>query len=155
MENEKEALLASLEAARAQLDHALEKISSQAEIYPSWKVKHLLDHVTGWDELVASAFQVHTLGGTPEKVVHGIDRYNAQSVEERKELTEAQSRQAYADARTALIRAVREMPAERLTLKFHAPWGGSCSVQDAVKIFANHELEHARQIEEGLESPDL
>lgn len=148
MQAETRALIDSLERGRDQLNAVLEKITPEAEIFPSWKRKHFLDHITGWDALVASAFQTHSLGGTPYKILHGIDRYNAQSVEERKALSDEQSRRAYDDARSAVILALQDMPDEKLNLEFHAPWGGSCTVADVVKIFVHHELEHAGQLEE-------
>ena len=147
MDAEKDTMINQLETARAELSQALEKVSPQTEIYPSWKLKHLLDHITGWDVLVASAFRTHAQGGIPEKKrIHGINRFNAQSVTERQELTDEQSRQAFDEARAEIIRILRDMPVDRLDMEFPAPWGGSCTVPIVVKIFANHELEHARQI---------
>jgi len=152
MPSEKEDLIAHLSHARAKLDAALERVSPGAEIYPDWKLKQLLDHITGWDELVAAALQMHARGEQPPLAVkHGIDRYNAASVRTREQLTLEQSRQAYDAARAALIQALSQMPDEKLTHSFRAPWGGKCTVSNMVKIFVSHELEHARQIDESLE----
>jgi hypothetical protein len=151
MAMEKDELIAKMEHARTQLNAALEKVTPQKEIYPTWKIKQLMDHITGWDELVATAFHAHAQGGAPAKVVkHGIDQYNAESVNARKALSYEQSRQAYDASCVTVIQSLREMPFDRLEIKFQAPWGGMCTVSSVVKIFVSHEMEHARHIEESL-----
>jgi hypothetical protein len=151
MTTEIDDLIAKLEYTRNRLNTALEKVTPQVEIYPSWKLKQLMDHITGWDELLASAFRTHSQGETPAKVVkHGIDQYNAESVYAREGLSLENSRQAYNAARVAVFQAVREMPADKLSQKFPAPWGGMCTVASALKIFISHEAEHAKQIEGSL-----
>ena len=80
----------------------------------------------------------------------GIDPYNADSVKDRKSLSFAQSRQAYDDARVDVIRAIYEMPDEKLTQKFKPPWGGMCTVASVVRILVSHEIEHAEQIKSSI-----
>jgi hypothetical protein len=144
-------LITKMENARARLNAALDKVPQNTEIYPSWKIKQLLDHITGWDVLVAAAFRAHSRGETLGRLVRdGIDPYNADSVRDRKSLSFAQSRQAYDDARADVIRAMREMPDEKLTEKFKPPWGGTCTVAAVVRIFVSHEIEHAEQVEHSL-----
>ena len=151
METKIDALIAKMETSRARLNTALDKIAPQTEIYPTWKLKQLLDHITGWDELMSTSLRAYSKGETPGLVVKdGIDRYNAQSVTARKAMTLGQSRQAYDDARGDVIQIMREMPPEILTQKFPAPWGGMCTIASVVKIFVSHELEHAKHIEEIL-----
>jgi hemoglobin-like flavoprotein len=153
MTTEIDDLIAKLEHARSRLNTILEKVTPQVDIYPSWKLKQLMDHITGWDELTAFAFRAHSRGETPALVVkHGIDQYNAESVGARKELSLEHSRQAYDAARAEVLQALREVPSEKLTQKFRAPWGGMCTVASVLKIFISHELEHAKQIEEGLKN---
>jgi len=147
-------LINKMELARNRLNANMEKAIPQVDIYPSWNLKHLMDHITGWDELGVSAFRTHSKGETPEMVVKfGIDQYNAESVSARKELSLESSRQAYDTARVELLKAVREMPSEELTQKFPAPWGGMCSVASVLRILISHELEHAQHIEEKLNNP--
>ncbi len=154
MSADKEKLIVKLTNTREQLNAALKRVTPQEEIYPAWKVKQLLDHLTGWDELVASAFHAHSQGDTLGiKVKHGIDQFNAASVDERKKFTLEQSRQAYESAREAVLQALRDMPDDKLEQRFPAPWGGMCSVASVVKILVSHEQEHARQIEEKLGKP--
>jgi len=153
----KEDLIVKMVHARQRLDAALERLAPQAEIYPAWKLKQLLDHFTGWDELVAGAFRTHAQGEIPEKLMKpsGIDPYNASSVEQRKAFSLEESREAYRSSREAVIKAIQEMPDDKLEQRFPAPWGGTCTVASVVKIFVDHELEHARQIESRLGSPKV
>ena len=153
----KEDLIVKMVHARQRLDDALDRLVPQAEIYPAWKLKQLLDHFTGWDELVAGAFRTHAQGETPEKLMKpsGIDQYNASSVEQRKAFSLEESREAYRSSREAVIKAIQEMPDDKLEQRFPAPWGGTCTVASVVKIFVDHELEHARQIESRLGSPKV
>jgi uncharacterized damage-inducible protein DinB len=141
-------MIAKMENARARLNAALDKVPQNTEIYPSWKIKQLMDHITGWDVLVAKAFRAHSRGETLGRLVRdGIDPYNADSVRDRMSLTIAQSRQAYDDARADVISAMSEMPDEKLTEKFTPPWGGMCTVAAVVRVFVSHEIEHAEQVE--------
>ena len=148
----KDDLIAKMVHARQRLDAALEHLVPQAEVYPAWKLKQLLDHITGWDELVAGAFRTHAQGGPPDTLMKpsGIDQYNASSVEQRRAFSLEESRQAYHSSREVVINAIRDMPDDQLEQRFPAPWGGTCTVSSVVKIFADHELEHARQIESRL-----
>jgi hypothetical protein len=147
----KDDLIAKLENARGQLNATLDKVPHDTEIYPTWKVKQVLDHITGWDILVAAAFRAHSRGEILGRVVRdGIDPYNAHSVLQRKSLSFAESRQVYDDARADVIRAMREIPEEKMTQKFKPPWGGMCTVAAVIRILVSHEIEHAEQIENSI-----
>jgi hypothetical protein len=151
MEPKNESLITKLEQSRARLNAALDKISPQEDIYPAWKLKQLLDHITGWDELTAHALRQYLNGQPTAQVVEdGIDRFNAVSISSRKSLTLEESRQAYEQARKVVLQILGEFPSGMLSQKFRAPWGGNCTVNSVVKIFSSHELDHARHLEETL-----
>ena len=148
-----EELITSLERARKELNLVLERITPQTVIYPSWKLKQLLDHITGWDELMVSVYRTHSQGGIPARVVrHGIDSFNDELISARQALSIQESRNAFNTARTEVIHALHDMPAECMELEFKAPWPGTCSVEKSVEILVKHEKEHARQIREILKS---
>jgi hypothetical protein len=149
-----EDLITKMEQARSQLNATLDKVSPMVDIYPSWKMKQLLDHITGWDELVAAAFQAHTRSETPVRMVSkAIDEYNTMSVNNRRELSLEKSRQAYDAAREKVFQALQEMPPEKQAQKIQAPWGGSCTVASVLRIFTSHEQEHAKHIEDSIKNP--
>ena len=144
-------MVSKMERSRARLNAALDKVASQAEIYPTWKVKQVMDHITGWDELVHTSLQAYKNGASPAPMAEdGIDPFNASSVATRKDLTVEQSRHEYDAARQRVIQQLRLLPAEMLTQKYPAPWGGVCTISSIVRIFVSHEQEHAQHIEEVL-----
>ncbi|NJD60558.1 MAG: hypothetical protein C3F13_08860 [Anaerolineales bacterium] len=141
-------LIARMEKSRAQLDAALEKLAPQQDIYPTWKVKQLMDHITGWDELVAATLQAYSRGVDPVMMMaDGIDHYNSESISARKDVTLEKSRRDYQEARAKVLRLLRGLPVEIYEKEFVAPWGGQCTVEGIMKIFVSHEREHARHIE--------
>jgi hypothetical protein len=148
MDTKIELLISKMEGSRARLNAVLEKVTPQTEIYPTWKMKQVLDHIAAWDELVLSTLKAYSHGETPGLMVEkGIDQYNARSISARQELTLEKSRQAYDTARENVLQVLRGLPTEVLIQKFPAPWGGLCTVNSIVKIFISHEQEHAKQIE--------
>jgi hypothetical protein len=146
-----EEMVAKMEQARAQLNNALDSVAPQSEIYPTWKVKQVMDHIAGWDELVYSSLQAYKDGVSPKPMVEdGIDPFNAASVAARKDLSVQQSRLAYDAARQRVIQLMHVLPSEMLTQKYPAPWGGLCTISSIVRIFVSHEQEHAQHIVEAL-----
>jgi hypothetical protein len=142
-------LIVKLENARSRLNSAIERMSPHAEIYPAWRFKQLMDHITGWDELLASSFRTHSRGDPPIMLEdRGIDRYNEESIVARKELSLESSRQAYDEARLEVLEALHVMPPEKRNQKFLSPWGELCSISSVVKIFISHEMDHADDLEE-------
>lgn len=142
-----DALIDKMVRARSVLNAALEKVTPQTEIYPAWKLKQLLDHISGWDELVLAELHAYRNGITPTQIVKGINEFNARSVAARGALTLEQSRRAYDTTRQEVLQTLRELTPEMIIRKYDAPWGGKCTVTSIVKIFVSHEREHAEQIE--------
>ena len=151
MDAEKEALIAELDCARERLNLILDRVTPQVEIYPSWKLKQVLDHVAGWDDAVIAAILSHTRGDVPAVTApRGIDYYNAETVTTRESLPLEHSRREYDVTREQLKQAIRDMPSDKFTQPFVSPWGKAGTMAWLVKIFVEHELEHAREIEEIL-----
>ena len=153
MDTKNDLLISKMERARERLNSVLDQVAPQAELYPTWKLKQVYDHIAGWDELVVATLHSFLQGESqPPAVIHGISRFNAASVKAHQGLSVDQSRQSYASARQQVLELLRQVPPEKLAQKFTAPWGGLCSVNGIVKIFCSHEQEHATQIEEALKS---
>ena len=151
MDAEKEALIAELDCARERLNLILDRVTPQVEIYPSWKLKQVLDHVAGWDDAVIAAILSHSRGDVPAVTApRGIDYYNAETVTTRESLPLEHSRREYDVTREQLKQAIRDMPSDKFTQPFVSPWGRAGTMAWLVKIFVEHELEHAREIEEIL-----
>ena len=156
MEAKIHSLISKMELSRARLTTILEKVTPQVEIYPTWKLKQVIDHIAAWDELVVTTLSSYLHGESPALAVNnGINQFNAESVSARKDLPMEESRAAYDLARNHVLHALREIPPEMLDQDFPAPWGGMCTIHSIVKIFVSHELEHAKQIEEILNKPTV
>lgn len=114
-----------------------------------------MDHITGWDELLAASFRAHSRGATPEMLAdRGIDRFNKVSIIARKDLSLESSRKAYDEARVEVLQELHAMPMEMRAQKFQSPWGDLCSIASVLKIFISHEMDHADYIEMRLIKPE-
>jgi hypothetical protein len=145
-----EALIDRMEQARLRLNAAIDHIPPQTEVCPSWQVKQVLDHITGWDELVTTTLRLYQQGESAEVTIKSIDRFNAGSVIARRDLSLDQSRQAYDAARQEVLEILRNLPPEVTSREYKAPWGGKATIAGIIKIFVVHEWEHAEKIEKIL-----
>jgi len=143
----KEELLQTLDAARAKIEVQLAEIDKQREIYPTWTVKEIIAHLTGWDEATAASLRAHmdnSLPGTPAS--RGVDEYNAQSVEERRALDYDQVVQEWRLARVQLKEAIDALTPEKWEQEMLFPWGQSGSIRGLLGVWIGHEEEHAEDL---------
>jgi hypothetical protein len=140
-------LIQQLDEARQKLLAAVAQIPAEHEIYPHWKVKELLAHVTGWDDAAIASIQA-VLGGEIPKTpaVRGLDYYNAITVSEREALDMFHVSRECDVTREQFKTLIRQVPEERLDEHFILPWGPTGSVTGLANIFTEHEEEHADDI---------
>ncbi len=154
--DEKTRLIQQLDQARRELETALADITPRTEIYSHWTLKELYAHLTGWDEAVTSSLHAHAGGQEPAApATLGINVYNAESVETRLALSLDQTLQECKLAREQLIAALNELPADKFTEPLLFPWGPTGSVAQLIRIFVNHDLEHAEEIQQIKEKARL
>lgn len=138
-----------LDTARANMQAEIVGIDVQMEIYPGWTIKHVLAHIAGWDDAVTTSLRAHASGDEPGALAAaGIDAYNAQSVATRAVLNYEQVVREWELARKQLKTTINEMPPEKLEAELLFPWGRRGTIAQIVVIFANHEDEHAHEIQE-------
>ncbi len=155
MSHQSEFLIARLNKARGYLTELVLHAPHDKEIYPGWKLKEFVGHVSGWDDSVIQALRTHGLGKPVDKTVtEGIDAYNAQAVSERATLDLDDILKEYGDKRLALIQAVRDLPEDKLNLPLDFPWGEFGSVAYMIEIFVDHEEELAGHLDLWLKNPD-
>jgi hypothetical protein len=145
---EKERLIQLLDAARKRMHEVIEKIETQREIYPGWTLKHFLAHLTGWDDALVVSLRHHAAGrepGTP--AYRGIDEYNAQTVAEREAFDYNHIFAEWEYTHQQLKTVIREMPSQRFYEVLVYPWSAHGTISRLIKIMADHELEHADEIE--------
>ena len=149
---DKQQLIEKLDEARQRLNEVLAQADENREIYPSWKLKQVLDHVAGWDDAVIASIQAHARGEVPAVTApRGIDYYNAETVTTRESLPLSTTRKEFDATRTTLKELIISLPDEKYQQSFIAPWGVEITVAQLVRIFIHHEIEHAEEIEKILQ----
>jgi uncharacterized protein (TIGR03083 family) len=145
--DEKTQLIYELDQSREGLRAALAGLGPKARIYSNWTVKELLAHICGWDEATVASLRAHAAGIEPAvPASRGIDPYNAESVETRKALSFEQTVKEWELTREELKTVIREMPPEKFEQPLIMPWGPTGSVASLVRIFVEHEVEHAEEV---------
>lgn len=145
---ERQRLIQQLDAAREKMRAVLADIDTQMVIYPGWTIKQVLAHIAGWDDANISSLRAHAGGEEPAApAVRGIDFYNAQSVETREALSYEQTVKEWELARDQFKAVINEMPPEKFAERMLFPWGPTGTIARLVAIFANHEEEHAEEIQ--------
>jgi hypothetical protein len=75
-----------------------------------------------------------------------VDYYNAQTVAERQSLPQAHIEKEWTLSLDQIKRAIQEMPDDKFTQEIVYPWGPKGSVEGLIRIFTDHEREHAADI---------
>jgi len=144
----KKKLIRQLDEARAKLQAVLAGLDTQIEIYPPWKLKELLAHLSGWDEATIASLQTHIGGGEPlTPAARGIDFYNAESVDTREALNYEQVVNEWKVTRDQLKATILDIPPDKFEQPLVYAWGPSGSVSELVAVFVHHERAHAKEIQ--------
>ena len=100
--------------------------------------------VPRWDDAIIASLKAHIdtrEPGTPAS--RGIDAYNASTVATREGLSYDHIYREYIQTRDVLIELVNNMPLEKIDQPFTLPWGGEGNLVGLLKVFIEHEIEHA------------
>lgn len=144
-----ETYLQRFEAARAQMREIVILAQENPMIYQPWRMKEVLDHITGWDDAIIASIQSMLSGETPATpAVRGVNIYNAETVSSREALPYAVSQREWEASRTELLRLMRSMNEEQLHRPFTMPWGGEDTLESLIDMFSQHEENHAKEIRE-------
>jgi hypothetical protein len=146
-----EQLIAELEQAREVMRGLLRDLEAahaeSRELYPTWTIKELLAHITGWDDACIASLQAHSQGTAPATpAARGINPYNASTVAERQALPLEHVIKEWEQTREAFKQAIRDLPDEKFREAFVFPWGPKDTLGNMITIFAEHEIEHAEEI---------
>ena len=144
-------LIQDLDEARQQMAGVLEQIDTEQELYPGWTIKHVLAHITGWDEATIDSLKAHA-ADTESSVpaYRGIDDYNAKSVETRAVLSYERVYREWEQVRGELKDVLRAMPPEKFSGDLLLPWSERGSIDYVIGILVHHEKEHAEEIRQLL-----
>lgn len=155
VESERRFLIDRLDQTRQEIETLLPQIDSRKEIYPGWTIKHMLAHMTGWDDATIDSLRAHVTGQHPSvEAVRSIDEYNALTVSSRQDLEYKQVLNEWRLTRQVLRTLIAEIPEEKFIEPLIVPWGEKTTVTFLVEMFREHEQEHLRDIRTWLEHPD-
>lgn len=136
-----------LQAARAEMREIVKYAQGNPTIYAPWRMKEVLDHITGWDDAVIASIKsmlVSEIPATP--AARGIDIYNAETVSSREAIPYEVTQREWEASRTVLLDLIQTLTEEQLHASFVFPWGNHGSIEDLVEIFTEHEETHAKEI---------
>lgn len=146
--SQREELIDILESSHAKILSLLNEVDIQREIYPLWTVREIMAHLAGWDDLVIKHIQTLVDAHAPAApAIKGINAYNATSLASREDLDYDQVLKEYIQNRQALLKLLRDVPAEMISVQYAVPWGGEENLEEVVNIFGPHELEHAEDMQ--------
>jgi len=140
------------ENAREEMREILKLAQSNPTIYESWRMKEVLDHITGWDDAVIASIKSFLAGEIPATPAsRGIDAYNADTVSSRETIPYEVTQREWEASRFELLNLLPKMSDEQLHTAFILPWGAHGTIEDLVEIFTEHEETHAKEIRAILE----
>ncbi len=136
-----------LQAARAEMREIVKYAQGNPTIYEPWRMKEVLDHITGWDDAVIASIKSLLAGELPATpAARGIDTYNAETVSSREAIPYEVTQREWEASRVVLLELIQALTEEQLHARFTFPWGDQGIIEDLVEIFTEHEETHAREI---------
>jgi len=147
-------LLRRLDETRSNIEDLLPEVDPFKEIYPSWTIRHLLAHMTGWDDATIDALRPHVVDH-PASVpaICSLDEYNSSTVTSRKDLDYEHVLKEWRLTRQVLRTIIEQLPEDKLFSPVVVPWGEKSTVTYLVEMFRDHEQEHIRDILVWLKHP--
>ena len=150
--SDRETYIKRFENARAEMREILKLAQGNPTIYQPWRMKEVLDHITGWDDAVIASIKSFLAGEFPAiPASRGIDAYNAETVSSREAIPYEVTQLEWEISRAELLDLMRKMTDEQLHTPFVLPWGEHGTIEDLVEIFTEHEETHAKEIREIIE----
>jgi len=153
--DDRDALLLLFDEARLKIERLLIKSDVNKELYPGWTIRHLLAHITGWDEATIDSLRAHIAGQPPIiSADRGINEYNTRTVASRQNMDYAHLVNEWQMQRNLLRTIVEEMPIDKFVEPLIFPWGNKGTVTSLINVLLEHEEEHVRDITEWLKHPE-
>ena len=145
--SDKDTYIKRYEAARAEMQEIVKLAQGNPTIYQPWRMKEVLDHITGWDDAVIASIKSFLAGEVPATpAARGLDAYNAETVTSREAISYEVTQREWEASRTELLSLLSKMTDEQLHSPFGFPWGEQGTIEDLVEIFTEHEETHAKEI---------
>jgi hypothetical protein len=145
--SDRDTFIQRLNTARAEMREIVKYAQGNPTIYEPWRMKEVLDHITGWDDAIIASIRSFLAGEPPATPAsRGIDVYNAETVSSREAIPYEVTQREWEASRTVLLDLLQTLTDEQLHANFVFPWGKQGTVEDLVEIFTEHEETHAKEI---------
>lgn len=140
-------LIARLDNARQQTLVIVARIHPDQLIYPDWRMKDILAHLTAWEKEAVKSLLAYQNGGEYTLTDYASDHeYNAEVFRQHYDLPFEQIYEHWMAARDNLKTAIRKLPPNQFKGKFLLPWGARASIVMMVRDMTVHEKNHAAEI---------
>jgi uncharacterized damage-inducible protein DinB len=148
-------LIERLNSMRKPLEEVIAQAPANKEIYKNWTVKQIMDHISGWDDVIIDALISHAKGEPITSTVScDIDAYNAETTTSRQSLDLELTKREFQNTRLAFIQALNDLPDKKFNQPLIFPWGEMGTVAYLVEIFIEHEEYHCNQARAWLKNPN-
>jgi DinB superfamily len=145
--DEKSRLIDRFDKGRNEMRSVLERLDPGREIYPGWRIKENIAHITGWEEVTLKALQAYLAGGKAYLLpVQGIDAHNEDMIAARAALPFEEALREWEETREALKSVIMRLSDQDLETWIAFPWGLQGSIKDMLAIIADHERDHAHEL---------
>ena len=149
----KTVLLAALAGARDELLAVLacvhEEERSTAAVTGSWTPKDVLGHVADWDAFIVRSLATFASGGTIDtREGRDLDAWNARHCELRRDQSWEEIWEDAAKNRALLMDVVTSLQDADLGRRFASPWREKHTPADWIRIWIEHDREHAAFVRE-------
>ncbi len=145
--SDRDTFIQRLQTARAEMHEIVKLAQDNPTIYAPWRMKEVLDHITGWDDAIIASIRSFLAGEPPATPAsRGIDVYNAGTVSSREAIPYEVTQREWEASRAVLLGLIQTLTEEQLHARFVFPWGAQGAIEDLVEIFTEHEETHAKEI---------
>ena len=151
----KETLIADLVAAREELLAAVDLVPTEERstrvVCGEWTIRDLLGHVAGWEGLWVESLRQLAAGRPPEfEQIESIEVKNQAFYHARRDQSWEEPWADLQTAREAMLEVLQGIDEEELGRSFVFLLGIEGTAYRWVRIFLEHDLEHARELKEEL-----
>ncbi len=137
-------LIKTIDSERSELKVMLESTDPELEIYPGWKIKEVVGHITAWEIVIHKALKAFRAGDPPYFLrEQDFDLFNEGEVEKRSAWTLDEVVREWEEVREDLKKTITKLNENDLSTEMVLPWGSERTVQELIEIIAEHEQEHA------------
>jgi hypothetical protein len=141
-------LINSIDSVRNEMKVMVENIDPELEICPGWMIKEVVGHITAWEIVIHKALKAFRAGDPPYFLrEQDFDLFNKGEVEKRSAWTLDEVIREWGEVREDLKKTITKLNENDLPIEMVLPWGSERTVQELIEIIAEHEQEHAENVE--------